>query len=36
MKRHKKRSIYEIYQRTALKQLLKKTFKPTKEKSNIE
>ena len=29
--KHKKRYIYATYQITFLKQLLKKTFKPTKE-----
>ena len=31
IKKHKERYIYATYQRTFLKQLLKKTFKPTKE-----
>ena len=36
IKKHQKRLIYVPYQRTFLKQLLKKTFKLAKENSNIE
>ena len=36
IKKHQKRYIYTIYQRTFLKQLLEKTFEPTKENPNIE
>ena len=36
IKKHQKRYIYVTYQRPFLKQLLKKTFEPTKENPNIE
>ena len=36
MTKHQKRSLYAAYQRTFLKQLLKKTIKPTKENQNID
>ena len=36
MKKHQKRSIYVTYQGNSLKQLLKKTFGPSKENPNIE
>ena len=34
--KHQKRSIYGTYKKIFLKQLLKKTFEPTKENSNNE
>ena len=36
IKKHQKFSIYAIYKRTSPKQLLKKTFEPSKENPNIE
>ena len=36
IKKHQRRSIHVTYQRTSMKQLLKKTFKPTKENLNIQ
>ena len=36
IKKQRKRSIYATYQSASLKQLLKKTFGPTKENPNIE
>ena len=36
IKKHQKSYIYVTYQRTFLKQLLKKTLKPTKENPNME
>ena len=36
IKKHQKFSIYATYQTTSSKQLLKKTFEPTKENLNIE
>ena len=36
IKKHQKHSIYAICQSTSLKELLKKTFEPTKEIPNIE
>ena len=36
IKKHQKRSTYVTYQRTFLKQLLKKTFERTKENQNTE
>ena len=36
LKKHQKRKIYAKLQITPLKQLLNKTFEPTKEKLNIE
>ena len=35
IKKHQTRSMYATYQRTSLKLLLKKTFKPTKRNPNI-
>ena len=36
IKKHQKRYIYATYQRTLLKQLLKKSSEPTKENSDME
>ena len=36
IKKHQNRSVYASNKKSFLKQLLKKTFKPTKENPNIE
>ena len=36
IKKHQKRYTYATYQNTFLKQLIKKTYEPTKENPNIE